>query len=1147
MWITNIAVRNRTTMFVLAALLFIGGLICYRTLPLEAAPEVTLPYIHIVTNWRGASPTDVEKSITVKIEDKLKGLNGVKKVTSTSEDGVSTIWIEFMPGIDIDVALQKVKDKVDQAQPDLPSDLEDPPTVEEINFSEFPVIIFCLASDSPGQERRLSVFADQLKTRLEGVPGVLEAEITGDVGREIQIQIIPNRLILYGLSYAELMEAVTSEHVNVAGGALRLGEGGKLQLRTDAEVRNVDDLYNVVVRRYPDGSPVYLRDVAVVVDGLKDRESHARLNTRPTVSLSVKKRTGENIVRVVTEAKVVAAEFAATLPDGFGVTPINDASEDIKMLVDDLMNNIVTGLILVIAVVTVAMGFRNSLVVSLIIPLSMLSSFIILKMLGLTLNMVVLFSLSLATGMLVDTAIVVTENVYRFLSMGVPRLDAARAAAAEVAMPVIGSGLTTIVAFIPLLGWPGIMGDFMSYLPKTLIAVLSCNLVIALIITPAIAAVFVKAPKGDRPRTAEEVLRGGDSPLLTGGGPVIGAYRAILRLALRFRLATLAAASLAVLLTIGLWVYRVGLVNPMEFFVTIDPYVVKVRAILPQGADLAYSDRMAKEIASRIFDPRAGTPGEDAGLAPLLHYAEAGVPRERTKASTGAPYESRSAYPDVEYVFETSDKEASVTVTFTDFVDRTGESPEMGRVGTTKAIVGDITRRMEGIPGAEISVVEEGEGPPAQSPIMIELEGDDYARMGELAQELKVLIRRVPHTRGVRDDYEEGAPTLRVSVNRARAAVLGLSSGLVGNVIRVAMNGHRVTTYRAGEKDYDIVVRFRDDDRNAIQVLERLFLTSPTHGKVPLTTVAKLEYTGGMGTIKRSDFRRVVTVEAEVDSRFTTGDTARRELRELMRDNFRLPPGYAAVFKGEEEDQAETTDYLGQIALPVALLLVTLVLVAQFNSLLYPLIIMTEVLMSLGGAFLGLFLFNLPFSVVMAGIAIISLAGVVVNNGIILIDYTLALIRNGMPPMEAVVVAGATRLRPVFLTAITTVLGVMPIVVGVSLDINKLEVSTVSETAQFWKTMAVVTVFGLTVATAITLVVVPVLFSLLHGMKQAVGGRATRIPHWCVWRLTALWWEFFDLRAGTHFAAKWHRKLASLRVRGEIEVWEVQGKLLEDA
>ncbi len=468
-----------------------------------------------------------------------------------------------------------------------------------------------------------------------------------------------------------------------------------------------------------------------------------------------------------------------------------------------------------------------------------------------------------------------------------------------------------------------------------------------------------------------------------------------------------------------------------------------------------------------------------------------------------------------------------------------------GRIGSTKAIVAEIARRVEGIPGAEISMQENMIGPPAQSPVMLELEGEDYARLGAIAREIKALVARVPHTRGVRDDYEEGAPTMRVSVNRARAALLGLSSGTIGNIIRTAMNGTTVATYRAGEKDHDIVVRFRDADRNAMHVLERLMLTSPTHGKIPLTTVAKIEYAGGMGTIKRSDYRRVVTVEAEVDTRFTSGDSARRALRELMAANLRLPPGYAAVFKGEEEDQGETADFLMGTAFPVALLLVALVLVAQFNSLLYPMIILTEVVMSAGGAFLGLYLFNLPFSVVMAGIALISLAGVVVNNGIILVDYTLTLIRNGMPPRQAVVAAGATRLRPVVLTAATTMLGVMPIVLGVNLDFVNLSVSTVSESAQFWKTMAVVTVFGLSFATFLTLIAVPVLFSLLHGMKQAMGGRASRLPLWCVWRGVALWWELFDVVFGTHFAAKWHGRLTRLRIRGEIEILETEGRLLE--
>lgn len=1096
MWVTDYAVNNRITMFVLAALIFVGGIQAYRILPLEASPEIKLPYVIITTRQKGVSAADIEKSITIKIEDKLRGLNKVKEVRSASAEGLSSIFIEFTTGTDIDDALRKVKDKVDLAKPDLPADLDDEPTVTEINFSEFPIVIYSLAGDFSDGGRRISRLADDLKRAIEGIPGVLEVELSGDVEREIQILVKPERLAMYGLTVTGLHAAVLAENSNVPGGSLRLGEGGKLQVRVDSEIRTAADLDNFVVHRYPDGSPVYLKDVAEIQDGLKDRESMARVNRVDSVSLSVKKRSGENIVQVAGAVQERVDEFGKSLPPSIVLTKVADEARIIRLVVSDLENNIATGLFFVICIVMLAMGLRNALVVSFVIPLSMLSAFMVLMAFGISMNMVVLFSLTLATGMLVDTSIVVTENVYRFLSRGVPRYEAAKAAAGEVAMPVAASALTTIVAFIPLLFWPGIMGEFMSYLPRTLIIVLSCNLFIALTISPALAAVFVVAPKTSETATADEVLHSVEHPMLTGGGFIVGIYRRILDVALRYRLATVL---LAVLFTVGsimVWVYRTGLTKGTEFMVVADPSAATLSLLMPEGIDLEQADRAVREVAARIGDVRAGSREEEKGLAPRRSYGDAmgiRMRERRSTASVGAmnkAYESVSDLPDIEYVFEKSSsvigpehllmgqRPNQVTVQFVDYADRTRESLEAGKFASSRMVLNEIIRRVEDIPGFEVVVSEQQMGPPESDPINIELRGDDYAQLGRVADAVKTALTAIPNVIGIRDNYEAGAPTLEIKVNRPRSAALGLNSAAVGNAIRSALSGLVVSTYRADDKDNDIVIKLADADRRKAETLQRLIFASATHGLVPLSTVADITYTGGTGKLTRVNFHRVITVSANVDKLFSSGDEVRMIAEEAM-GQFPLPPGVTYEFTGEKQEQDETSRFLA-MALPAALLLVLLILVAQFNSLVHPLIIMSEVMLSLGGVFLGLFVFDLRFSIVMVGIAVISLAGVVVNNGIILLDYTLKLIENGMEKNKAIVAAGATRLRPVLLTAFTTMMGVMPIVIGLSFDVRQIRLETDSETAQFWFTMSAVTVWGLLVATMLTLIVVPTLFSLVH-------------------------------------------------------------------
>ncbi|PIE63902.1 MAG: acriflavin resistance protein, partial [Desulfobacterales bacterium] len=488
MIISDIAIKKSATVIVLTILLIIFGVQSYRELPRESDPDVTIPYVFISTAYRGVSSSDIETAITIEIEKKLKGLDGVKKIQSVSAEGLSSISVEFTSGTDIDEALQDVKDKVDEALGDLPSDLDEEPAVFEVNLSELPIAVFSL-SGTCGLPC-LKEIADDLEDKIEAVPGVLETTVTGGLEREIRVEVYPEKLAYYGLSIGNFQAVVNAENQNNSGGNITLGNG-RYQLHVPGEFTTPEEIYYLVLTTY-NGQPVYLKDVARVIDGFKEETSRSRLDGESAVNLAVKKRTGENIIKINDTIEKIIEKSKSGWPAGTKITKVMDQSSEIKLMVEDLENNILSGLVLVLIVIFVTMGIRNAILVSAAIPISMLLSFTVLQIMGITLNKVVLFSLTLALGMLVDNAIVIIENIYRFMEQGAGRIEAAMKATGEVAYPVIGSTLTTLAAFSPMLFWPGVMGDFMSYLPLTLIVTLSSSLFVALVINPALASLFMR-------------------------------------------------------------------------------------------------------------------------------------------------------------------------------------------------------------------------------------------------------------------------------------------------------------------------------------------------------------------------------------------------------------------------------------------------------------------------------------------------------------------------------------------------------------------------------------------------------------------------------------------------------------------------------
>ncbi len=1055
MIISDTAVKQNIAVMVLGVLILIIGTYSYMTLPREAEPDVSIPHVFISTNYRGVAPGDMETSVTIKIENKLKGLDGVKNIKSVSAEGESMIDVEFLTGIDIDDALRKVKDKVDEAKGDLPTDLENDPSVFEVNISEMPILIYSL-SGTCGLHC-LKQIADDLEDEIEAVPGVLEATVTGGQEREIRIEVSADKLAYYGIAINSLQAAVQGENSNTSGGAVHLGDG-KFQLRVPGEFSSPEELYGLVVASH-NGQPVYLKEVATVFDGFKEESSRSRMNGLPAVNIAVKKRVGENIIAIAKEIEKIIAKRQPTWPSGTEITKVMDKAKDTETMVADLENNILTGLVLVLGVIFFAMGFRNAVMVSLAIPFSMLLSFTILQMMGITLNMVVLFSLTLALGMLVDNAIVIIENIYRFMEQGAGRVEAAMKATSEVAMPVIGSTLTTLAAFAPMLWWPGIMGDFMKYLPLTLIVTLSASLFVALVINPAFASLFMKSPA----KAAAGDLSW-EQPIEIKG-LLLRTYAGLLRFCLRHPLVLLACAVFAMIFMIQGWLLQVGLKTPVEFFPSTEPKGIYVNADMPEGADLNYIDKILGQVEQAVAgENRKGeksfAPAGNNGPSDLKNVRI--IYTKAVSASTGSS----------EFEANTPNH---VGIRFLDLAERAESS---------RATVEQIRKRIAEIPGAKLTVALEAEGPPTGAPINLEIAGDSFAVLGEIAKEIKKALAKLPHVEDIRDNFVEGTPSVRVRIDRQKAARFGLSTGMIGFALKAAYNGLIVSSFRDGSDDYDITVQLPEKDRQVTDVLRELLIPAPDGTTVPLSTLADIDITGSMGSISRINGERVVTVKANVDETKVTGAVLRQQAEKLLAQ-MPLPPGYRVTFTGENQEQQESQDFLSK-AFAVALLLIFLILVTQFNSVSQPFLIMTSVVLSMGGAFLGLMLYKMPFGVIMTGIGVISLAGVVVNNAIVLIDYTNLLRTRGISVREAVVAAGATRLRPVLLTAITTILGLVPMVTGVSYDFRNLAISWVSESSQFWQSMAVAVIFGLMAATFLTLVVVPVLYFLLERGKERI-------------------------------------------------------------
>ncbi|MCQ3950370.1 MAG: AcrB/AcrD/AcrF family protein [Planctomycetes bacterium] len=1026
---TDIAVRQRSAVAVLVLAIVLMGVYSYAVLPRESQPDIKVPLITVVVPLPEAAPEDVENNVTVPLERQLKNLKGLDELSSVSSEGVSITTCKFLPSVTVEDALQKVREKYNIAKTEFPADAEDE-TISELSFSEFPIITISLYGADLSV---LQPLAEKMKDELEQVPGVLGVDLAGNLEPQIEIEINPEKLASFRLPVNQLIQTLSGENVDISAGGVDTGNV-KPSVRLPGAFKTAEDVNSIVVY-HVEGRPIYLRDVATARRTYKEPTSYARESGKPAVSLSVRKRAGENIILITEIIKRGIAEAKAQrFPVEINYTISGDQSDQIKAMVSDLENNVLSGLVLVLLCVFFAMGLRNAMFVSFAIPLSMLMTFVIVKMMGMTLNMMVLFSLVLANGMLVDNAIVVIENIYRHLNMGKPRVKAVLDGTSEVAWPITTSTLTTLAAFGPMLFWPGIIGDFMSYLPLTVIIVLTCSLFVALVVNPVMAVLFMK-------RTAHG--EGGLASYFTRTGTVlVGAYEVTLRRLLAWPKTTVIGGLVLLVLS---FMMLGALGKGVEFFPEVEPRVANVTITGPDGMSLETSDKLAREIEKRL--PKS----ED-------------IESIQTSVGTGGGN-----------FFEASGDQshrATVTLHFKKDSERKGSPTQY--LEQLRTLVADI-------PGAEIEVKKQDIGPPTGAKVNIEVSTENQADLVDAARKVRAIVAEVPDVVDLRDDHRAGKPEFKLTVDRQKAALMGMNTQWIGNFVKMLINGRRIGGYDEGTEERDIVVRLPAAQRNDPTVLESILISDVMGNPVPLSTVARFDYVGGAGSLRRKESRRIITVSSGVTAG-TDENVVRAEVLkrlEQARAGGVFPAGTQFRFTGESEDQAEAATFLMQ-AFVVALLLIGMILVAQFNSALQTTIVMTSVIMSFIGVNLSLILHSQKFGIIMTGIGVVSLAGVVVNNAIVLIDFINIKITEGMDVKEACVEAGKTRMRPVLLTAVTTMLGLLPMVLGISFDFFTFSWIFGGDSVAWWKPMATAVSWGLAVATFLTTLYVPTLYLMTY-------------------------------------------------------------------
>ena len=1040
--------RSRTVIAVLA-LLLIAGMSTYIGIPKESRPDVNIPIIYVSLSLEGISPEDAERLLVRPMETELKGVEGIKEMRSTAFQGGASVLLEFDAGFDADKALIDVREKVDIAKVDLPEDAEEP-SVNEVNFSEFPILVVTLGGEVP--ERALLRLARDLQEKLEGISSILEVTVGGDRDEQVELIIDPLLLDSYALDPRAILEAIDRSNRLIAAGSLK-SERGSFAVKVPGLFESLDDILNMPLKVSGD-SVVTVREVTSVRRTFKDRETYARLNGQPAISLEVKKRTGENIIEAVNAVKALVADERKSWPENISVTFSSDDSKNIRDMLRDLQNNVLSAILLVMIIIVAALGVRTGLLVGIAIPGSFLTGILVLATIGLTVNVVVLFALILSVGLLVDGAIVVTEYADRRMIEGADRRTAYTEAAKRMAWPIIASTATTLVAFLPLLFWPGTVGEFMKYLPITLIATLLASLAMALVFVPTLGAQFGRPGAIDR--RAVERMAAMETGNIDAAGGFTGAYVRLLRLVLRHpaKVVFLAAFSL-----VSAWVLYANFGRGFEFFPKVEPDRAVMKVYARGNLSVDEKARLVGQVESRILDLQRER-GEFRSI-----YILTGTQQRRDETP--------------------ADIIGTISLEFADWETRR----------SADAILADIVERSTELAGIHVETAKEEAGPPVGKPIHILV----TSRAPETIAPTVARIReKLDSMRGLKD-IEDGRPVpgieWELAVDRAQAAKFDADITVVGNIIRLVTNGLKVSDYRPDDADdeIDIVVRYPSDARTLDQ-LDRIRVQTPK-GLVPLSNFVTRVPKPQTGELHRSDGRASMTVKADVLPG-VLADEKNREIRSWIETEANLDPRATVTYKGEDEEQKKASAFLAR-AFGIALFLMAIILVTQFNRFYSAFLILSAVIMSTVGVMLGLLIIEQPFGIVMSGIGVIALAGIVVNNNIVLIDTFDRISKIAGDPMEAILRTGAQRLRPVLLTTATTIFGLLPMVTRVNIDFVTREVSVGAPSTQWWQQLSTAIAFGLAFATLLTLLVTPALLMVRENVaawRDRRRGRRTTAP-----------------------------------------------------
>ena len=1096
---TSWAINNKLSVYVLVFIIAVFGLINYYTIPKEQIPEIVIPMININTIYPGTSPSDMENLVTRPLEKNLKSMSGVKKITSRSVQDFSAIIVEFNTGIEIKDAKQKVNDAVDKTKKDLPTDpsfIE--PSVMEIDLSEIPIQYINLSGDIPLD--RLKKYADDMQDRIESLKEITRVEIGGALTREIQVDVDMYKMKAASLTFRDIEQAVSLNNMTVSGGNIDLQNMSR-SIRVVGEVTNIDEIKNVILNTNS-GAIVKLRDIATVRDGFHQAENYARYDGKNVVTLNVIKKSGQNLLDASDKIKAIIADMQKTkLPSNLIVEVTGDQSRNTRNTVNELNNTIILGFIFVTIVLMFFMGLINALFVAFSVPLSMAIAFIFLPFIGFTMNMLVMFAFIFALGIVVDDAIVVIENTHRIHKK--TKMDitsSAKFAAGEVFVPILSGTLTTLAPFFPLAFWPGVVGEFMVFIPVTLIITLFASLIVAYIFNPVFAVDFMKLDDEDAPVNKRNVYRTTaiialvSLPFYLLGvrgvanftmfiaisflGHELFGYKVFRRFQNRILPAmmrkyentlkwVLKGRRPAYILTgmIALFVFTMILNNIVKpkvvFFPDNEPNTINTYIKMPIGTQIEVTDSVAHIAEHRVMSVL----GEKN---PIVESVVTNV-----------------AFLASDNNFDNSSKSsnlAKIAVNFVEYKNRHGQS--------TGVYMNKLREVLQNVPGAEIVVDKIKMGPPTGKPVNIEISGEDLVQLANTADNFKRFIDslQIGGIEELKSDFASTKPELMIILDRERANTEGITAATVGDAIRTGQLGKEVSKYREGEDQYSIMLRFEENQRKDLEQLLNLTITyrDMTSGlirQIPLSVVAHVEYVNSYGQINRLNLKRVITVSSNVIDGYNA-NLINAQLRKVI-PQFTKPMDVDIRQTGEQEDQAESMVFLSK-AMVLCLFLIMFILITQFSSMSKALIIISEVVFSLIGVLLGYMIFGMTISIIMTGMGIVALAGIVVRNGILLVEFTDKLKDQKVKTRQAIIQAGLTRITPVVLTATATILGLIPLAIGMNINFATLltnlnpHLHFGGDNVMFFGPLSWTIIFGLSFATFLTLVLIPIMYSVIY-------------------------------------------------------------------